>query len=179
MKLSTGRRLPIADWRSTSLLALLLVSVSPALGDSGLVRFSGPAGSYRLTVFTSPTPFRAGAVEIGVFVQDGDSDRAIPEASVHVEMSPRQESGKSMRAAATMEDGNVMPSARFDLPSGGWWQIRIAVDGPPGKAEKTLDLEADDPLPAWREMSFWIALPVIPVGLYIVHHWLVRRRERM
>ena len=41
-----------------------------ARGDGGTVRLSRCEGGLRITVFTAPTPFRAGPVDISVLVQD-------------------------------------------------------------------------------------------------------------
>ena len=41
-----------------------------AWGDGGTVRLSRCEGDYRISVFTAPTPFRAGPVDISVLVQD-------------------------------------------------------------------------------------------------------------
>ena len=43
-----------------------------------------PRGDFQITVFTAPTPFRAGPVDISVFVQDPLTGELIPEARVTV-----------------------------------------------------------------------------------------------
>lgn len=151
-----------------------LAGTPAARADEGLVRFSGEVGSYQITVLTSPTPFRAGPVEIGVLVQEAKSNRSAA-AEVTVEISSRDDPDSLLRGKA--ERDRLIPSVSFDLPKGGWWRIRVLVTGRLGDAEKTFELEADDPLPPWRELSLWILLPVIPIALYVVHQWLVRRRE--
>ncbi|MBM4068283.1 MAG: hypothetical protein FJ271_04985 [Planctomycetes bacterium] len=156
--------------------AWTFVGPTTAPADDGLVRFSGKAGNYQITVLTSPTPFRAGPVEIGVLVQAAELHRPLPDAEVTVEVSLRDEPGIQYRG--TTRTDKLVPSVSFDLPQGGWWRIRVAVAGRLGDANKTIELEADDPLPAWRELSLWICLPVLPILLYVAHQWLVRRRER-
>lgn len=158
-------------------LALFLL-VGPFIartrGDAGLVRLSEQVGPYRLTVLTSPTPLRAGPVEISVFVESA-TDRSPVTADVTVNIAPRDrpDDGKDHR----LESSPLGATVNVDLSSGGWWQVHVTVSGPLGDAEKTLLLEVGDALPRWREMIFWIALPLAPIGLYIVHQWLVRRRD--
>ncbi len=48
---------------------------SAVFGDGGAVRFSGQQGDWRITVFTSPTPLRAGPVDVSVLVQDAGGMR--------------------------------------------------------------------------------------------------------
>lgn len=158
------------------LTSWLLTIPSPVWADGGLVRLSEKVGGYRITVLTSPTPFRAGPVEIGVLVQEADSDRTIADANVSVEMSRRDDPAGALRGDATTT--TLIPAVNFDLSQGGWWRIRVFVAGRFGPAETTLELEADDPLPPWRELSLWIFLPVIPIGFFVVHQWLIRRRDR-
>ena len=47
------------------------------------MRLSERAGGYRVTVFTDPTPLRAGPVDVSVFVQDADTGE--PAAGVRVD----------------------------------------------------------------------------------------------
>lgn len=153
----------------------MFAGTPPVRADEGLVRFSGEVGNYRITIFTSPTPFRAGPIEIGVLVQEAQSNRPLPDVNVSVEVSARNDPGSRLRGNADMD--KLIPSVRFDLPKGGWWRMKVVVAGRLGEAETSIELEADDPLPAWRELSLWIFLPVVPIALYIAHQWLVRRRE--
>ena len=68
----TGEREDAAVQDRYSALGWLLVGAcgEAARGDGGTVRLSRCEGGYRITVFTAPTPFRAGPVDISVLVQD-------------------------------------------------------------------------------------------------------------
>src|SRR5262249_156491 len=63
-----------------------LITVSPghARADGGTVRLSQRAGGYQVTVFTEPTPLRAGPVDVSVLVQDAATGQALPGAQVTV-----------------------------------------------------------------------------------------------
>jgi hypothetical protein len=56
-----------------SALCMLFVPPSGLRADGGAMRLSERAGGYRVTVFTDPTPLRAGPVDVSVFVQDADT----------------------------------------------------------------------------------------------------------
>ena len=51
---------------------------APAIADGGSMRLSGKKGGYQITVFTAPTPFRAGPVDISVLVQDASTGDPMP-----------------------------------------------------------------------------------------------------
>ena len=66
------------------LLFLILHPSSLARADGGAVRLRQRAGGYQIAVFTSPTPFRAGPVDVSVLVQDAATGECVPEAQVTV-----------------------------------------------------------------------------------------------
>ena len=59
-----------------------------ARGDGGTVRLSEQRGGYQITAFTSPTPFRAGPVDISVFVQDTTSGEPVNDVRIVVRVAP-------------------------------------------------------------------------------------------
>src|SRR5438045_2953280 len=78
-------------------LTLLFVAVSSFIlhpssflrADGGTVRLRERAGAYQITIFTSPTPFRAGTVDLSVLVQDAATGECVPEARVHLGLRAR------------------------------------------------------------------------------------------
>ena len=60
---------------------------APASADGGSLRLSEKKGGYQITVFTAPTPFRAGPVDISVLVQDALTGDPMPQARVTVRMT--------------------------------------------------------------------------------------------
>src|SRR5262249_9718887 len=75
--------------RHPSTFAWLFVATwcAPALADGGSVLLSQKTGDYRITVFGSPSPFRAGPVDISVLVQDAITGQPLPQARVTVRMA--------------------------------------------------------------------------------------------
>src|SRR5262249_22373888 len=82
-------------------LRVLALALRPcaAHGDGGAVRLAQQAGPYRVTVFTAPTPLRAGPVDVSVFVQDG-AGAALPDVTVRVTLT---RGGETLEARATHE----------------------------------------------------------------------------
>src|SRR5262245_51794128 len=97
----------------------LLATMSPchARADGGTVRLSQRAGGYRITVFTEPTPFRAGPVDVSVLVQDAATGDVVPGAQVTVWAAPSGRGGEAAEHPATTEaaTNKLLRAALFEL----------------------------------------------------------------
>src|SRR5262249_13747831 len=157
--------------------ALLLAPSSLLRADGGAVRLRERASSYQITVFTSPTPFRAGPVDVSVLVQDAATGEYVPEARVTVRLKAPG-AGRTVECPATTEaaTNRLFHAAVFELPGPGWWDVEVAVDGPLGPALLPFGVEADGPAPRWLELWPWFTWPSLVVALFGLHQVLVRRR---
>jgi hypothetical protein len=155
-----------------SLVLLLAAWPAGARGDGGTVRLSERVGEYQVTVFTSPTPLRAGAVDVSVLVLDAAGEPADVEVVVRLSRP-----GTALRRRATTEaaTNKLLRAAVFDLPDAGRWQVTVSVEGPRGRGERSFEVEAAGPLPRWAEVWPWFAWPAGPVVLFGLHQWLRRR----
>src|SRR6516162_7835388 len=134
--------------------SLILHPSSLVRADGGAVRVREQAGAYQVTVFTSPTPFRAGPVDVSVLVQDAATGECVPEARVSVRLTARGR-GDVLEYPATAEaaTNRLFHAAVFRLPEPGWWEVEVAVEGPHGPAVVRFEVEANEPPPRWLE--FW------------------------
>lgn len=151
-----------------------------AQGDGGVVQLSGRHGPYQVTVFTSPIPFRAGPVDVSVFVQHPVTGVPVPDVSAIVELESLDQPGLVVRQPATVEaaTNKLFRAAIFDLPAAGRWQVTVTLAGNNGRAQARFVTEAAEGLPTWTGLSFWISLPAVVVCLFVVHQVLVRRTVR-
>lgn len=156
--------------------SLILHPSSLVRADGGTVRLCQRAGSYQVAVFTSPTPFRAGPVDISVFVQDPVTGECRPEAQVTVRLTARG-SGQTLEYPATSEaaTNKLFHAAVFDLPEPGWWDVEVSVKGPQGPASIRFQLEAGEVLPRWLDLWPWYTWPALAVALFGLHQMLSRR----
>jgi hypothetical protein len=159
------------------LIAVLMLVPSFLRADGGAIRLSQKSGGYRIAVFTSPTPLRAGLVDVSVLVQDAVTGECVPEAQVTVRLK-RPDSARFLTFPATSAaaTNRLFQAAFFELPGPGRWNAEVAVEGPHGPARIEFGLEADEALPRWLELGPWFAWPTLVVGLFAVHRMLVRRR---
>jgi hypothetical protein len=158
--------------------SFLLPPSSFASADGGAVRLRERAGNYQVTVFTSPTPFRAGPVDVSVLVQDAANGECVPDARVTVRLTARGD-GDVLESPATAEaaTNKLFHAAVFPLPGPGWWDVEVAVEGPRGPARVRFEVEAAEPPPRWRELWPWFGWPALAVALFGLHR-LVRRKGR-
>jgi hypothetical protein len=153
---------------------------SLAWADGGTVRLSQRAGGYQITVFTAPTPFRAGPVDVSVLVQDAATGQAVPGAQVTVRVgqSGRGRAAAGYPATAEAATNKLLRAALFELPEAGWWELQVAVEGPLGPGRVRCTVEAAEPSPRWLAFWPWVSWPALVILLFGVHQLLVRARSR-
>ena len=105
---------------------LLAAWCAPAYGDGGMVRLSAKKRGYLITVFTAPTPFRAGPVDISVLVQDAlTGEPTDPRPRVTVRMTKPGQLALEYPATTEAATNKLLHAAQFELPDAGRWdQLR-------------------------------------------------------
>jgi len=159
-------------------LLILATACRPVCADGGSLRFSAVRGSYRISVFTAPTPFRKGPVDISVLVQDRGTGELMASTRVTVRMTKPGQPAIECLATAEAATNKLFRAAQFELPAPGRWEMQVQVEGPHGLAAIGGELEAAAALPRWHEMWGWIGWPAVAVALFGVHQALVRRKMR-
>jgi hypothetical protein len=142
------------------------------------VRLREQAGAYQVTVFTAPTPLRAGPVDVSVLVLGAATGECVPGARVTVRLTARG-TGDVLEypATAAAATNKLFLAAVFQLPEPGWWDVEVAVEGPHGPALLRFGVEADEPPPRWLELWPWFAWPALAVALFGLHRALVTSRR--
>lgn len=161
------------------LLAALLLA-GRAGADGGAVRLSQRVDDVSVTVFTSPTPLRAGPIDVSVLLLDGRTGAVIGDAGVNVTLRtpPPEEMTVTATATRAQATNKLLYAALLDLPAAGAWRVEVAIDRaghPP--AAVTFDVDVAPPLPPWRTYWPYFALPAIAIAVYALHQWLVLRRR--
>jgi hypothetical protein len=154
---------------------LFAIWCAPAAADGGSLLWSGKRGGYRITVFTAPTPFRAGAVDISTLVQDASTGDLITPVPVTVRMTNSGRWNLEQPATSETATNKLLQAAQFELPEPGRWALEVEVQGSHGLAVIGCDLDAAEPSQRWPEMWPWIGWPAIAIALFGLHEILVRR----
>jgi hypothetical protein len=142
------------------------------------VRLCERVGDYQLAVFTAPTPFRAGPVDVSVLVQDAATGECVTPARVALRLTA-QGSGQVVEYTATSgaASNKLLQATVFELPEAGWWDVEVSVDGPHGAARARFAVEAGEAPPRWRDLWPWFAWPALAVALFGLHRELARQRR--
>jgi hypothetical protein len=144
-----------------------------ARGDGGTLRASERNGNYQISAFTSPTPVRAGPVDISVLVQNAGGDVADDaKITVRVRLSSWRQEVFTQMATASAATNKLFRSAIANLPEAGRYSVEVAASGPAGNAALRFDLDAGPPLPPWLTLWPWFLWPLVVVALFGVHQVL-------
>jgi len=161
------------------LLKIILLCLFPRLveADGGTVRLSERKGQYQITVFTAPTPLRAGPVDISVLVQNAITQEPVSEIQVTISAKPRGHRGPASHHLATTEaaTNKLLRAETFELRSSGWWELNVSIVGASDKTHVQLDVEVAEPLPKYLAFRAWIGWPVVPILLFAIYQVLVRQ----
>jgi hypothetical protein len=142
---------------------------APAQADGGALRASEVRGPYRISVFTAPTPLRAGAVDFSVLVQDASTGAPAPGVDVILRLG--RSGGLNLEYPATTAGATnkLFHAAQFDLPDSGRWNVQVHVKGSRESAVLDCQVDAALPLPRWTEIWPWIAWIALPILLFIAN----------
>jgi hypothetical protein len=156
---------------------ILGAEVSVASADGGAVRYSERHDDRLITVFTDPTPVRAGIVDVSVLIQDANSGKPLPDVAVTVSAYPIHNLQGRISSPATTESATnkLLQSAQLDLSESGPWRIELAVEALGKGSPIGFEVDVAEARPPWMQTSFWIGWPVAVIGLFVIHQFLVRR----
>ena len=157
----------------------ILLLPSLAAADGGALRLSEQKDGYRIAVFTSPTPLRAGPADISVLVQEAATGE--PASRLQVSITAKKHDGHSgeiCHPATTQAATNKLYyAATFDLPEPGRYSVKVCIIGDRGATHAGFDVEAAEPLPPALTELPWMGWPLVAISLFVIHQVLVRRKS--
>lgn len=141
------------------------------------MRYSERHDDRLITVFTSPTPLRAGIVDVSVLIQDANSGKPLPDVPVTVSAYPIHNLEGRISGAATTDaaTNKLLRAAQLDFSESGPWRIELAVEGLRQGSPIAFEVDVAEARPPWVQTSFWIGWPIAVIGLFVMHQFLVRR----
>jgi hypothetical protein len=167
--------------------AIILVICVPHFGswcattsaDGGRLVLAELQDNYRISVFTSPEPLRAGPVDISVLLQSADAAQIVADAQVYVKLTPREGRGQSILAHATMDaaTNKMLYAAVVEIPESGWWDVDVSGTANKQPIQARFAVEAGQPLPRWLTVWPWFCWPFGVMLLFGIHRFLVARKR--
>jgi len=175
----TSIRAANLDAKALLLIVLACVAcITEAHADGGAAQFTKSAGPFVITVFTSPSPLRAGPVDISLMIQNRDNQQAVLDSVAHVEL--RKDGAMSISAEATHEaaQNKLLYAAQMKIPESGVWELEAAIKHGDESANVTgvISVAPSNPvvLVYWRSL----ALPPVFISLFALNQWLKRRSHK-
>lgn len=152
--------------RMLVIVLVLLLLAAPVWANGGQIQVPEQrVGPYLVTVFTSPSPFRAGQVDVSVLVRN-PAGELIDDAQVTVTTVPLGHAGPGGTYPATQAQASIKSfySAKFNLPEAGQWRMTVAIAGAQGSGSTTFDVDAGSA--SLISAPFLIALLLlVPLGI--------------
>jgi hypothetical protein len=149
-----------------------------AQADGGKLCVSEQVGSWRLSVFASRSMLGTGETDFTVCVQDVDTGSVVADVGVTVTARHAASGSVTTRNATSAEATNkLLRSALLNLQPAGDWQVTVDVTSANGEQHSVgFELAVRASTPAWFDTSLWVGWPIIPIALFSVHQFLVRKR---
>jgi len=162
-----------------SLMVIATVAfITEAQADGGAMQFTKSAGPFVVTVFTTPSPLRAGPVDISLMIQSRENQQAVLDCLAQVQLS--KEGAMSIRSEATHQaaQNKLLYAAQVNVPESGIWELEAAIKlgDDSVNVNGSINVAPSSPvvLVYWRSLS----LPPVFISLFAVNQWLKRRSEK-
>jgi len=166
--------------RACYICAGLLLLTGVLFADGGTLQFHKEAGPFDITLFSSPTPLRAGTADLSVMVQRTPDRSSVQDASVslHLKKSEPDNILEVIAPATHAKATNkLLYAARVHLPSAGAWSVDVEVSEGGKSATASGQLNVLPPeAPATTYWGYFALVPFV-ILLFVFNRWLKRRRH--
>jgi hypothetical protein len=168
------------DELTVRIFFLLATLGALAFADGGKVQFQRKAGTFNITLFSTPTPVRAGRADLSVMVQNSADQSPLLDAEVRLHLVKSEANSIteiSAPARHRQATNKLLYAAQVDLKSPGKYRVEISVQTPHDSALVTGDLDVLPPEPPLlAHWPYFAALPVVAF-LFVLNQRLKRRRR--
>lgn len=152
------------------------------LADGGTVQFHQQVGPFDLTLFSSPTPLRAGRADLSVMLQRASDKSSIQNANVtvHLKRSTADNVVEVVVPATHAKATNkLLYAAELTIPSPGEWQVQVEINAAGTTATATGQIDvAPQQAPAATYWGYFALIPFV-ILLFVFNRWLKRRRQML
>jgi hypothetical protein len=170
-------------------LALTLLGTVLSHADGGAIVARRTIDGLGVTVFASPTPLRAGPIDVSVLLQQGER----PVLDATVELAWRTFSTSSpdwlppcctmnsppqrIPAVQAHSNNKFLYSAIVPVKSSGPSELLITIRHGGGEAVLSCEIDAAPPLPPAVAFWPWLMFPPVAIVAFAIHQTLVRSRQ--
>ena len=172
------RRIVDATAIVTLLVAVVLSAwTARAQADGGTAQFTKSDGPFRITVFTSPSPLRAGPVDISLMIQNQENQQPLLACSVDVQLR-RDTTCISAPATRDAAQNRLLYAAQVKIPEPGIWDVAVVIKNGTDSAKI---IGAITVAPARSVLlAYWrsLLLPPLLIALFVLNQWLKRNSAK-
>ncbi len=171
-------------------LLCFFASAAVAFADGGVVLAEQTSGPYHITLFGSPSPLRAGAADISVFLQDAKTGEPILDPSVTVQLQATSGAARdawlppccSMKsdtrpvsATHANAQNKLLYAANLLVASSGPHEIQVRI-GKENTAALRAKINIEPPFPPVTAYWAYLAFPPLAIAGFALNQRLRRRR---
>lgn len=146
-----------------------------AHADGGVVQFEKSAGPFVVTVFTTPSPLRAGRVDISLMIQSRENEQPVLDCQAFIQL--RKEGAVSIRCEATHEaaQNKLLYAAPIKISEPGLWELEVTIKHDGNSTAVGGEITVASPAPVM--LAYWrsLLLPPLIISLFGLNQWLKRR----
>jgi len=144
--------------------------------DGGALQFTRSAAPFVIAVFTTPSPLRAGPVDISLMIQSSENQQPVLDCVAHVQL--RKEGARSIGSEAThrVAQNKLFYAAPMNVTQSGVWELEVAISQGNNSASVTGSITVAPSNPVL--LGYWrsLAVPPVFISLFALNQWLKRRR---
>ena len=148
------------------------------LADGGAVQFRNRAGPFLVTVFTVPTPLRAGPADFTVLIQNAMDASPVLNATVSLRLSRQGEPDLMMEATRAQATNKLLYAAHPTLPSAGAWRLNLTVKSDGNTFDAAGDITVYPREAVLRTYWPYLSLAPVAVLLFAINQWLKTNPRR-
>lgn len=160
---------------------VLLATATRLFADGGMVLLHQESAPFVVTLFGSPAPLRAGAVDLTVLLQSSETMEPVLDRDVDFILT-NGDSDIGVRATRAQAQNKLLYAASVRLAAG-QWSYRIWVGGahePSAPVVIPGVMVVDAAQPKLAAYGTYLALPFVCLAIFALHQWLrSRRREQI
>ena len=140
------------------------------------MQFTKSTGPFSVTVFTTPSPLRAGRVDISLLIQSSDNQPPLLDCIAAVQLRKEGEASMSSEATHEAAQNKVFYAAQMNIPQSGVWDLDVKIT----RGDESATVSGAITVAPSNHVLFvyWrsLAIPPIFVSLFALNQWLKRRR---
>lgn len=146
---------------------------SMLLADGGAVLLHQEIPPLAITLFASPTPPRAGMIDLSVLLQTVETLDSVLDADVQLTLVQGSDRIQT-RATHDQTQNKILYGATVRLGNPGDWRYTVTVRtaGSVASVSATGVISVAAAEPKWTAYAGYLALPFVCLAIFALHQWL-------